>query len=92
MAITCVPRLIGSLIPDAASPPLGSTVWKDTKVELPAAAQADSETFRDAFTGAFVVPERTNGVRTIAAATLFERFPVALLVPSNLPSHNRTQQ
>ena len=92
MAITCVPRLIGSLIPDAASPPLGSAVWKDTKVELPAAAHLETEAFRDVFTGTLVVPERTNGARTIAAATLFERFPVALLVPSNLPSHNGTQQ
>ena len=31
VTITCVPRLIGSLISDAATPPLGHLVWGDTQ-------------------------------------------------------------
>src|SRR5258706_2600215 len=34
-AITGVPRLIASLVPDAAAPPLGREVWTDTRIELP---------------------------------------------------------
>jgi len=39
------------------------------------------EAFRDVFTGATVVPEHTAMGLSITAATLFQRFPVALLVP-----------
>jgi (1->4)-alpha-D-glucan 1-alpha-D-glucosylmutase len=66
--VTCVPRLIASVIPDAGSPPLGHTVWADTRVEVPRGR------YRNVFTG--VVIETEDGIR---AATLFERFPVALL-------------
>ena len=78
-AITCVPRLIASVIPDAAGPPLGD-VWLDTRVELPADAPS---TFRDALSGATIDAERGAGnvsdSQTIPVAALFERLPVALL-------------
>lgn len=78
-AITCVPRLIASIVPDAAGPPLGA-VWADTCVELPEDTPA---VFRDVLTGATIEAERSGAgtdFTTIAAATLFERLPVALLV------------
>jgi (1->4)-alpha-D-glucan 1-alpha-D-glucosylmutase len=79
--ITCVPRLIASVIPDATAPPLGP-VWLDTRIDLPfSAAPADRVRFRDAFTGAVVEPTTADGALTISAATLFSRFPVALLCP-----------
>jgi (1->4)-alpha-D-glucan 1-alpha-D-glucosylmutase len=83
VAITCVPRLIGSLISDAATPPLGQLVWGDTRIELPPDLPADRlpVRFRDVFTGATIEPERTAEGVTIGASTLFDRFPVALLVP-----------
>ncbi len=96
MAITCVPRMIGSLIPDVAAPPLGPHVWADARVVLAPLTNvtgvASTRVFRDVFTGATITPERTVDGLTIAAATLFERFPVSVLVPagpSSLP--NSTQ-
>jgi (1->4)-alpha-D-glucan 1-alpha-D-glucosylmutase len=80
-AITCVPRLVASMAPDGA-PALGRGVWADTRIELP--PQVEARTFRDAFTGAVVEPEDANGRRLLAAATVFERFPIALLLPCSI--------
>jgi (1->4)-alpha-D-glucan 1-alpha-D-glucosylmutase len=81
-AITCVPRLIASLIPDVASPPVGSAVWADTRVELPVLDRAAyARPFRDVFTNVRVEPRTVDGRLTVPASQLFERFPVALLVP-----------
>jgi (1->4)-alpha-D-glucan 1-alpha-D-glucosylmutase len=77
-AITCVPRLVASISPDGA-PPLGRAVWADTHIELPAGVPG--VTFCDAFTGATVSCDEAGGVRSLAAAALFERFPAALLIP-----------
>jgi (1->4)-alpha-D-glucan 1-alpha-D-glucosylmutase len=79
VAITCAPRLVASLMPDAAAPPLGRSVWADTRIELP--ERLASEGFRNAFTGARLEPDRSGGTPVLAAATLFDEFPVALLVP-----------
>jgi hypothetical protein len=83
IAITCVPRLIATLMANGTTPPLGSAVWKDTRLDLWGAADHDVavDAFRDVFSGAIIVPEQTATGRSIPAATLFERFPVALLVP-----------
>ena len=35
-----VPRLVATLVPDAATPPIGAAVWGDTRVELPPTASA----------------------------------------------------
>ena len=75
--ITCVPRLIATLIPDGGAPPLGPDVWGDTRIEV-----ADARAFRDAFTGALIEPVEIDGTYTMAAAAIFERFPVTLLVPA----------
>jgi (1->4)-alpha-D-glucan 1-alpha-D-glucosylmutase len=84
MTITCVPRLIASLVPDGTTLPLGQGVWKDTRVELWGADNGSPvETFREVFTGATVVPDRTATGRSINASALFDTFPVALLVPSS---------
>jgi maltooligosyltrehalose synthase len=77
-AVTCVPRLLASVIPDTATPPLGA-VWLDTRVDLPADAPTS---FRDVFTGAAIEAGRGGPATAIAAATLFEQLPVALLVAS----------
>jgi len=77
-AITCVPRLVAALTPDAA-PPLGAAVWFDTRVELPEPLRR--RRYRDVFTGATI-----DTGETLAAAALFDRFPVALLVPAADPS------
>src|SRR6185436_15294096 len=53
-AITAVPRLIASLVPDATAPPLGREVWTDTRIELPPGSPA---AFRDTFTGSTIASE-----------------------------------
>ena len=78
-AITCVPRLVTTLTPEATSPPLGPSIWSDTRIHLP--DDLDAQAFRDVFTGVTIRPERTGDGPSIGAATLFEHFPVALLVP-----------
>ena len=77
-AVICVPRLLASVIPDPATPPLGD-VWLDTRVDLPADAPT---VFRDVFTGATIELERGNTAAPIRVATLFEQLPVAMLVAS----------
>jgi maltooligosyltrehalose synthase len=56
--------------------------WSDTRVELP--DRIAGRQFRDAFTGATIDVEEADGRRTLPAATLFERFPIALLVPCSI--------
>ena len=75
--ITCVPRLIATLIPEGTAPPLGAAAWGDTRIEV-----RDARPFRDVFTGATRTPERRDEGYVLPAAAIFERFPVALLVPA----------
>jgi maltooligosyltrehalose synthase len=77
-AIVCVPRLIASLVPDAVAP-IGKGVWGDTRVELPPnlVRRVGGAAVRDVFTGATFTLDSA-----LAAAELFEQFPVALLLPS----------
>ena len=77
--ITCVPRLVATLTAGAIVPPLGEAVWGDTRIEL-----VDPRPLRDVFTRAIVRPEPSGDGYVLRAAALFERFPVALLVPSDL--------
>jgi (1->4)-alpha-D-glucan 1-alpha-D-glucosylmutase len=76
-AITCVPRLIATLTPDAR-PPLGPAVWGDTSIGV-----ADGQPRRDVFTGATLTPVPAERGYTLPASAIFERFPVALLVPAD---------
>ena len=76
--ITCVPRLVASLTPDGITPPLGRAVWDDTRIEI-----GSVQPFRDVFTGAIVQPAPNGDGYAIPAAAIFERFPVALLVPAD---------
>jgi (1->4)-alpha-D-glucan 1-alpha-D-glucosylmutase len=78
--ITCVPRLIATLIPDGAAPPLGAAVWGDTSIAVDSARP-----LRDVFTGATMTPVPSGGGHRLTAAAIFERFPVALLVPTGSP-------
>jgi (1->4)-alpha-D-glucan 1-alpha-D-glucosylmutase len=76
-AVTCVPRLIVTLSPDGGAP-LGRGVWHDTRIAL-----ADAQPLRDIFTGAMLQPVPADGGFTLDAASIFERFPVALLIPAD---------
>jgi len=81
LAITAVPRLIASVIPDAIEPPLAG-VWQDTRLDLtPIASLVCGRALRDAFTGTILRPVADAGALTMPLSTLFAGFPVALLVP-----------
>jgi (1->4)-alpha-D-glucan 1-alpha-D-glucosylmutase len=80
-AITCVPRMIATLSPDG-DPPLGPSVWGDT-----ALAVADGGPVRDVFTGIVLEPAPSEHGHVLAASAIFERFPVALLVPIDSHEH-----
>jgi (1->4)-alpha-D-glucan 1-alpha-D-glucosylmutase len=76
VAVTCVPRLVSTLVPDGAAMPLGD-VWGDTAVVLPPCAA--SRPLVNAFTGASVDPVDAGGRPVVPAASLFAELPVALL-------------
>ena len=80
-AVTVVPRLIASLMPDAPAPPVGRSVWGDTRLVLGDGA-AHGGRFRDAFTGALVSAEELDGVLSLPVAAVLDRFPVAVLLPA----------
>jgi (1->4)-alpha-D-glucan 1-alpha-D-glucosylmutase len=69
-AVVAVPRLITRLVSGDGGLPLGRAAWGDTALSLGAGGA-----MRDVFTG------RTLAAgRSVAAAQVFEHFPVALLV------------
>jgi (1->4)-alpha-D-glucan 1-alpha-D-glucosylmutase len=78
IAVTCVPRLIGSLPGRCATPPLGRDCWGDTAVMLPCALGATP--LANAFTGQELTPTPSpgNGTR-LEVGNLFVDFPIALL-------------
>jgi hypothetical protein len=74
---------VASLAPDG-TPPLGPSVWRDTRIDLPGVHAHETggpPPFRNIFTGDTVVADFDGRTLSIAAAALFERFPVAVLVP-----------
>ena len=77
LAIVAVPRLLTRLVPDATQPPLGPEVWRDTRLELTGVEGVD---WQNIFTGEAVVPTRHLGRLSLAAADIFQDFPVALLL------------
>jgi (1->4)-alpha-D-glucan 1-alpha-D-glucosylmutase len=76
-ALTIVPRLVSSLVPDA-SPPIGRRVWGDTRIAL---TGIPGSRFRDAFTGAGVDAEASDGAACLAVGDVLSQFPVAVLLP-----------
>jgi hypothetical protein len=57
-------------------------VWLDTRIDLPGpAGSVYDRAYRDVFTNTVVEPVTADGALAIPAATLFDRFPVALLLP-----------
>lgn len=78
--ITCVPRLVASLVPDAGAPPVGRAVWTDTAIDVPPDSRTQkAPVFGDALTGATIAAKERDGRFTIPTAAALERFPVALL-------------
>ena len=73
IAVTCVPRLVSTLLGGRTDPPIGEAVWGDTAVELPAAWRASR--LRNVFTESVVDVDERQGADRLTAAKIFERFP-----------------
>jgi (1->4)-alpha-D-glucan 1-alpha-D-glucosylmutase len=83
VAIACVPRLVAMLAPDGSTPPIGRAVWGDTRIDLPRGTGAPLPCgYRDVLTGTRIDADDEGGARGLAAAAVFQHFPVALLVPA----------
>ena len=73
-AVTVVPRLTTTLVPEALTPPTG-VVWADTRLPLPPAV--DAGTLTNVFTGErHAIPA---GTRELPLAEVLRSFPVAVL-------------
>jgi (1->4)-alpha-D-glucan 1-alpha-D-glucosylmutase len=79
-AIVVVPRLIGRLLPDGFTMPLGEGIWQDTRLLIEGIDRQRG--WRDAFTGELATFSLDEGRPSLRAAELMGHFPVALLVTS----------
>ncbi len=78
-AIVVVPRFTTQLV-ETGHWPLGSDVWGQTSVHLPAKAPLE---WRNVMTEEIVVPQPTPRARQLRLAAIFRSFPVALLAATN---------
>ncbi len=76
LVIVATPRLVATLLPDPAMPPLGERVWGDTVIPVPNGSPAN---FRHVLTGQCIQVHRAGGTASVRAAEVFDAFPVALL-------------
>src|SRR6185436_8762962 len=84
--ITCVPRMVASLMPDVSAPPVGRGVWADTAIEVPPDGRSGRlPVFADAITGGRIVAEERDGRFTIPAAAALTPLPIALLAAISGP-------
>lgn len=73
-AVVVVPRLVGTLLGETDTAPIGADVWQDTSIALPQwIANAHS---RDAFTGRFIASSE-NG--ELLASEVLKQFSVGVL-------------
>ena len=77
-ALVCVPRLIAQLLGSPLRSPLGTEVWSDTLLALP--ANGAEKQYRNLFTGEVLPVIESNGARSLRLADVFAHFPVAMLV------------
>jgi (1->4)-alpha-D-glucan 1-alpha-D-glucosylmutase len=77
-AVVAVPRLLASVISGTDQIPLGSEIWQDTELVLP--ADIPCPAWRNLFSGEQLNASASGTERTLRASSLFAHFPVALLV------------
>jgi len=77
-ALVAAPRLVAKLMPDPASVPHGRSIWGDTMLPLP--DELAGRRLHSLFTGETLTATPHQGRPALAAAQVFARFPVALLL------------
>jgi len=75
--IVIVPRLVASLLNENLTSPIGSEVWKDTLIVVPACLCSSS--YRNVFTGEALTQTKNGDCGTINLAEALAQFPVAAL-------------
>ncbi|WP_455387751.1 malto-oligosyltrehalose synthase [Petrachloros mirabilis] len=75
--VTVVPRLLTRVIPDAHAAPLGTDVWRDTWLTLP--AWREGTTFRNIFTGAVLSTVTRDDRQVLPVGEILLHSPVAWL-------------
>jgi (1->4)-alpha-D-glucan 1-alpha-D-glucosylmutase len=81
LIIAAAPRYFASLMSEGGASPLGTAVWRDTAIELP--AESHPADYVNIFTGerlaATSAHDPADQALILRAAELFANFPVALL-------------
>ena len=75
--LVAAPRFVTRLTPHPSALPLGSPVWGDSWLALPAVD--GNPRYRHLFTGEFVTPVRREGKAMLALEEVCAHFPLALL-------------
>ena len=75
--IVAVPRLCARLYADRDAGASSEEIWADTRIELP--RRLSLGPLRNRLDGSTLQPQLSADRASLAAATLFARFPVALL-------------
>jgi (1->4)-alpha-D-glucan 1-alpha-D-glucosylmutase len=84
IAVTIAPRLYLRLLGDRDIPPLGSSVWDDTVVELPKEFSHPIE-LQNVLDGIKVPTSQVGGRTVVGLANALSQFPVALLIVRKSP-------
>jgi (1->4)-alpha-D-glucan 1-alpha-D-glucosylmutase len=74
--VTVVPRLVATLLGDAEGPPVGETMWGDTRVELAAARRP----FRHVLTDECIRTDATDAGPGVRVAAVLNHFPIGVMV------------
>lgn len=77
LIIVITPRLVVQLTEGIEKPPLGTEVWKDTRIYLP--AEEGSSSFFNLFTGEIIDVSRQDEQPSLSLAAILNKFPVAAL-------------
>jgi (1->4)-alpha-D-glucan 1-alpha-D-glucosylmutase len=75
--VVVVPRLVAGLVGEAGTVPVGSPVWEETVVRIPADGRAAH--YRNVLTGDTVTSKEEVGRQVLRAADVLSDCPVALL-------------
>lgn len=81
LVVIVVPRLLVSLMGGAATLPLGSTVWQDTRIEL--RNEDLPGEWENVFTQERMGPLAQHQPPTLSLSEILRHFPVALLAPAD---------
>jgi (1->4)-alpha-D-glucan 1-alpha-D-glucosylmutase len=80
-ALVVVPRLVSSLLGERDGPPIGSEIWKDTHLLLPACSYL--KVYRNALTGESTQLQTAGENVRLDISTSLGALPLALLFSTN---------